>query len=498
LLEDQPNNIDALILYGSANYYLQNYKDVITAFEKITSKGINEIQVLAILGDAYFNTLDYKKAIDAYEKLILLQNNIPAIINIGRSYQSMEEPDHVKALEYFLKVYDLEPANYYNLLLTGDCYLKIKPDDFKKAFEFYQKAFDIDPNNINLIKAMANCIANLTDLPVEVYENVMQKWIELEPQNAYPYLVLGDYYRQKDANYEKSFEYYYQGFPFDENNLALLKAMDECLYNINNVEADKTSAIYKKFIELDPQNPSAYNGMAHTYMLSTPPDYENACDYYYRSFLLKPTPELIDLLFSCFAKLQQPDAEKIDTIYTSYKTLAPDNAKPYLALSQYYAEKLQPDFDKAENIYTEALKSYPSDKDVLSALGKFYQVIPQPDIKKSLEYLNESLKQDPDDFLTKFYLGWGNFISGNYAEAKKNFQNSLSNKTDEGIVYQNLGHIAFIEKDMNTAKDLYGKSLTIFNDKKQFYEASLSDWQYIEPGNADKTAFEKLLNEVMG
>ncbi len=498
LLEDQPNNVDALMLYGSASYYLQNYKDVIPAFEKVSAKGINEIQVLAVLGDAYFNMLDYKKAINTYEKLILLQNNIAAIINIGRSYQSIEEPDNAKALTYFLKVYDLEPANYYNLLLTGDCYLKTVPENFDKALEFYQKAFDIDANNINLLKAMANCAANLPGLTVDVCEKIFLKWIEIEPKDPYPYLALGDCYRQKaPANYEKAFQYYWEGFPLSENNPALLKAMDECLYNIDTVDTEKSAAIYKKFIELDPENPSAYNGMAHTYMLNDPPDYDNAFDYYYRSFLLKPTPELIELLFGYGAKLQQPGDEKIDKLFTGYKTLAPESAKPYLSMAQYYAEKLQPDFDKAESIYNEALKLYPSDKNVLSAFGKFYQAIPQPDIKKSFQYLNEALKQDPDDFLTKFYSGWGNFISGNYTDAKKCFESSLSNKTDEGIVYQNLGHIAFIENDINTAKDLYKKSLANFTDKKQFYDASLSDWQYIQPGNADKTAFEKLLNEVI-
>jgi tetratricopeptide (TPR) repeat protein len=497
LLEDQPNNIDALMLYGSANYYLQRYKEVIPAFEKVTAKGVNEIQVLAILGDAYFNLLDYKKAISTYEKLIPLQNNIAAIINIGRSYQSMEEPDYNKALEYFLKVYNLDHTNYYNLLLTGDCYLKLTPEHFEKAFEFYKKAFDIDANNINLLKAMANCISNLPDLAIDLCEDVFLKWIELEPQNPYPYLALGDCYRQKDpVDYDKAFKYYSEGFPLSENNLALLKAMDECLYHVDT-DADKARIIYQKFIELDPQNPSAYNGMAHTYMLSEPPDYENACDYYYRSFLLKPGPDLIDLLLGYSAKLQNHDDEKTEKLYASYKTLVPDSARPYLAMGLYYSERLEPDFSKAASVYADALKLFPDDKDVLSALAKFYQIIPQPDVKKSFQYLDEIQKQYPDDFFAKFYLGWGNFISGNYTEAKNYFTNSLSNKTDESIVYQNLGHIAFIEEDINTAKDLYRKSLAIFKDKKQFYETSLSDWQYIQPGNADKTAFEKLLNEVI-
>ena len=345
---------------------------------------------------------------------------------------------------------------------------------------------------------MANCISNLSDLPINICEDVFLKWIELEPQNPYPYLALGDCYRQKDpADYDKAFKYYNEGFPLSENNLALLKAIDECLYHINAVDADKTRIIYQKFIELDPQNPSAYNGMAYTYTLSNPPDYENACDYYYRSFLLNPTPELIDLFLGYSAKLQKPDGEKTEKLYASYKALVPDSARPYLAMGLYYAEKLQPDFDKAESVYTEALKLYPSDKDVLSALGKFYQLIPQPDVKKSFQYLDEVLKQGSNDFFANFYFGWGNFISGNYTEAKNYFTSSLTSKTDEGIVYQNLGHIAFIENDINTAKDLYRKSLAIFKDKKQFYEASLSDWQYIQPGNADKTAFETLLNEVI-
>jgi tetratricopeptide (TPR) repeat protein len=499
LLEDQPNNIDALIIYGSASYFLQQYEDVITAFEKLTSKGVTEIQTLAFLGDAYFNKPDYKKAIATYEQLILVQTNIPAYINIGRGYQLIEEPDNAKALTYFLKVYELEPANYYNLLLTGDCYLKQTPEDFEKAFEYYQKAFDIDASNINLVKAMTDCISNLPNLPVDECEKVFLKWIELEPKNAYPYLALGDRYRQQTPpDHNKAFEYYYEGLPLSENNLALFNAMDDCIYNMDAVDAGKVHVVYEKFLALDAKNTAANNGMAYSYALKDPPDYENAFDYYYRSFLLNPTVELIEFLFAYGAKLKDPDDTKINELYTTYKTLAPNSAKPYVTTGIYYSEKMQPDFNKAEAIYMEALKLYPTDKDVLSALGKFYQIIPQPDLKRSFQYLGEALKQDPDNFSAKFYSGWGNFISGNFTDAKKYFEDSLSNKRDEDIIYQNLGHIAFIENNISDAKDLYSKGFALFKDKKYFYESSLSDWQYIEKDNADKAAFENLLNEVIG
>ena len=136
VLDEQPNHTEALLLYGYSSYYEGNYTEVISAFEKVKAKSIKEILLLAMLGDAWFNTGNFEKAIENYELLTGFQENASALLNIGRCYELMANPDTDKAFQYYKKALELDPSNYYCLLLIGDCYGKFTPPDFQHAFEY--------------------------------------------------------------------------------------------------------------------------------------------------------------------------------------------------------------------------------------------------------------------------------------------------------------------------------------------------------------------------
>ncbi|MEP7230053.1 MAG: TIR domain-containing protein [Ginsengibacter sp.] len=569
VLDDQPNNIEALLMYGHSSYFAGNFAEVIPSFQKVLAKGITEIQVLAFLGDSYFNTKEFEKAIPKYEQLLTLQNNTAANINIGRSYQLKENPEPGKALEYYLKAFEQEPGNYYNLLLLGDCYANLNPSDYAHAFEYYEKAFsiddkninllnaltsatinlpglefeicekiyarhielepqntlpyiawgdryqgkepkdyvtaieyydrafEIDNSNINLIKAYANCLVNLPKAPMEKAVKLFTKWIELEPKNTYPYLALGDCYMRLDLpDYKNAFEYYFKGFNIDDSNLDIIKFLDDFLYKTNEIEFEKANRIYKKFIELDPQNQSGYNGMAHVYTSAKPPNYKQAFEYYYKAFDIKNTGPLIEVLLTCAAKLKDHGDEIPEALYSKYKEMEQNSVKPAFAMARYYEEKVQPDFEKANDYYVKALEINSSDKELLSSIGKFYQIIPEPDYIKSFQYLNEAIKLDPDDTFVNFYLGWGNFVSGNYDAAKTYFENCKPGVIDDKAVYQNLGHIALIQKDAESAKKLYKKSFDLFGDREEFYNSSISDFKFMQKAGISREEFDLILKEI--
>lgn len=569
VLEEMPNNVDALLLYGLSNYYAQQYEDVIPALEKLVAKGIKEPQVLAILGDAYFNTLEYAKAIDVYNQLLTMQQNVAAMINIGRAYQVAEQPDDEKALEYYLQAYQADPKNYYNLLLIGDIYLKQIPQHYSKAFEYYQQAFaindkevsllkvltgcaanmpeldfetciniftkhmeadpadtspyiatgdryanrqpkdlenafkyyelafNIDGNNLTLVQALAECMAAIDGVPVEKGERILRKWIELEPARIYPYLALGDLYSHSDPpDFEKTFEYYYKGFVLDETNLKLIKIMNDCIYELDKVDMDKALHLYTKFMELDAENPAAYNGLAFAYSVQAPVDYEMVFNNYFHSFQINATQQLIEVMFSYARHLLQPYEEKINELYEAYKALDPGSAKANWLMAEFYAFKVEPDDEKAGKYYDSSLNEDPLNKELLLSAGKFYLLKEQPDRDRSFRYLNEVIKQDAEDAYANLYLGWGNFTAGNYSEAKRYFKQCEGKATEEHMVYQNLGHIALIEKDTATAKELYKKSYALYPDKDAFYTAGLDDWKYIQNSGVNKDEFMQLLKEI--
>lgn len=496
-LEDQPNNIEVLLLYGVAGYYAGNYEEVIPVFEKVLSKGIKEVQVLACLGDAYFNTKQFDKAIEAYEELLTLQSNIPAVVNIGRSYQLKQEPDHVKALEYYLKANELEPDNYTTLLLTGDAYINQTPQDFAKAFEYYEKAYRMDNSNLDLVRMLTNCTIKLPGIAFEKCFEIYTKHIELEPDNALPYMAMGDrYFNKEDKDFSSAFDYYEKAFGLADTNLVLIKTMSDCLQNLPASPFEKSQKLYLKWIELEPGNVYPYLALGDAY-INKSGDYTNAFKYYNDAYEIQPTTVIIESLLGTASQMENPDMEKVEALYAKYKELEPLSAKPGIAMAAFYLNKSQPDYSQAETYYSQAYGIAPNDKDLLYLLGKYYQLIPQPDYERSYGYLHELLKQEPDDFYPNFYLGWGNFVQGNYADAKLYFEKCLLSGNDAHIIYQNLGHIALIQHDEASAKILYKKSCDLFTDKEEFFNSSLSDLAYLEKGGISKDEFERVLKEVV-
>ena len=569
VLEEQPGNTEALLLYGYSSYYEGNYTEVITAFEKVKAKGIKEILLLAMLGDAWFNTGDFEKAIENYELLGGLQENASALLNIGRCYELIPNPDKTKALQYYEKALELDPANYYCLLLMGDCYGKLSPPDFRQAFAYYDKAFAINSNDANLLKALTHCCINLPELDfdkaktvylkhielepqnplpyiamadryqlrephdyataIQYYENafgidnsniavikayayciinlpgtdleiakkIFTRWIELEPADTQPYLYLGDHYASNEPpDKDTAFSWYYKAFEIDSNNIKLIVSLCDFIKDNNPAPFERAVTICDKYIELEPNNELAYNGMATLYYKQSPPDFEKCFYYFHKQSEIKYNEDLLLLLFFCAGKMENPDLAKIQLLYVKYKELEPGNAKAAIALAQFYEGKIKPSYDEATTCYLEALDAWPADKALLTAAGIFFQTRPLPDYEKSFFCMNELLKLEPENFSALFFLGWGHFTTGNFEQAKAYFEKCKPSGDDAKAVYQNLGHIAFIQHDLAKAKDLYKKSCALFENGEEFYKSSITDYIYLEKAGIKKHDFEAVLKEV--
>ena len=498
VLEDQPNHLEALLMYGYSSYYEGNYAAVIPTFEKLKAKGIKEILPLGMLGDAYFNTGEYEKAIQTYELLITFQETIPTLLSIGRSYELLPVPDMAKTLHYYLRAFKTAPDNFSTLILLGDHYLlRYSEPDYANAFVYYQKAFAIDSNNINLIKAYMHCISHLPQTPFEVAIEVLDKWILLEPANTHPYLLKGDQYANRQpADNLTAFDYYLQAFDIDNTNTKLIQSLDDFIIKAGNIPFDKAARIYTKMIELEPQNPAGYSGMGAACMSLTPPDFDRAFDFYTQEFALAPSANLAVFLFQCAAQLKQPDEKIMASLYEKYKELAPGTAKADLAMADFLALKIEPDAVTAGSYYQAALQLQPNDKEVLLAAGKYYQSAPAPDYRKAFDCLNAYIQQDPDNHLANAYLGWISFVTGRY-EAAKHYFEQCRDGDEDGTTHQNLGHLALIEKDMATAKKMYSKGYSLFKNKEDFYPLSVNDFKYIEPAGITRNEFDSVLKEII-
>jgi tetratricopeptide (TPR) repeat protein len=498
ILEDQPNNMDALILEASSHYASGSFEAAIPALEKVRTKGMEEPQLLAMLGDAYFNTKNYDKATDAYHALLSLQDNDAAWISIGRSHQLKENPDQEKALAAYRKVVEKAPDDYRSLLVMGDYYLNQQPPDYAAAMTWYEKAFNQNNSDINLIKAYATCLTNMQDPSIDKSEELFRRWMELEPQNVYPYLALGDCFANHNPpDLEKAFDLYYKGFELDPNNPGLIKFLDRFFEKYSPVELERARKIYEKFIELEPANTMAYIHCGSLFASHRPPDFEEAFRYCFRATEIENKAELIEIALDCAACMDTPPEEKIETLYKKYKELNPNITKPELAFADYHLRKKQPDYAKALNHYEKALTIDPTDQELLVKLGMYYHLLPQPDYETSVGYLNRALAANPEDGRAHFHHGWADLVTGNHASAKLHFEQSFAPGVDEGLVHQNLGHIAMCAGDVQKALEHYRKSIAFFETADAFHTACLSDFPYLEKCGLERKVFEETIEQVV-
>ena len=231
-------------------------------------------------------------------------------------------------------------------------------------------------------------------------------------------------------------------------------------------------------------------------MNSTPADYTIAFQYYYRAFEIDDNNvELLEALFNCVRNLRAIDLEKLDRLYSRFRELRPGSVLADIAMGNFYENTIQPDFEKALDHYEKAYEIDPMDKTALYELGRYYLNIPEPDYVESCKYLHEFTKQDPDDGQVNFWLGWDNLVLGNYESSKSYFENCSAENAAE--VYQNLGHIAVIQKDEIKARELYKKSIDRFDDKDKFYSSSMQDFKYLQKAGVDKDYFIATLEEAL-
>lgn len=192
ILEDEPNNIKALLITGSSYYLEGRYADAIPFYEKAIARGADQGVILAELGDAYFFTKQYASAIKAYESLLAIQNNPTALLLTGQCYVLQENPDYDKALQCHLQLYVTEPGNYQNLLSLGDCYYLKQAPEYEQAYRYYMEAFTANPDNLPLVKMLHETVLKLNyDIaPPEQRIALYEKFIALDPENANAYVML--------------------------------------------------------------------------------------------------------------------------------------------------------------------------------------------------------------------------------------------------------------------------------------------------------------------
>jgi len=149
-----------------------------------------------------------KKAISHWERAIeILPEASSPYRNLGIIYSRIYK-NYDTAIIYFNKTLELDPEDpmtYFNLGMTYE-----NKKDYPRALEFLQKSLDLDSSSVNTRSRMANIYYGMGEFKRAVDLN--QQIMQLAPQEALPYVNIGNYYIfQRDTVsgikfYEKAIE----------------------------------------------------------------------------------------------------------------------------------------------------------------------------------------------------------------------------------------------------------------------------------------------------
>jgi len=292
----------------------------------------------------FFQDELYRKAIPEYELAIKYNPNlIPAYHYLGECYKALYRPGikteenkqrAEKALKYLKKALELNPDNKDIILSLGDMYNKLR--NFEEAEKFYLKILEMEPDKVDNYYVVA-----------EFYKSYAGQE-QQKKEEGKPVRIVGGKVVEEGKKEKKSFE---EMTPIEKAEEMYKRVIE---MNPNDIDAyarlaafyegpplydfDKAKKYWEKIIEIDPNNAVAYshlgvNRWAKSYRIANLPKKEKLKAAYEGLDALKKAIELNPDLAEPYAWLK--------VLYTHLSKLEPQKAAEYTKLADMYGEKWQ-------------------------------------------------------------------------------------------------------------------------------------------------------------
>jgi tetratricopeptide (TPR) repeat protein len=224
ILDIDPNNLEAL--GGLSRIYrgLQRWDDVINTFERhvaATPDRNEKIGIYKALGDVYAREIkDPGRAIDTYLNVTNLdESDTEALEALSRLYEKTE--DHGAAIDSLERLARLlrEPAAQVDLHYRIGRILEDKLGDRASAVGHYERAVDIDPAHLPSLEALRKVYVDNGDWIAAARTLEREIQYQKNPRALTRLNVeLGDIYRERLDEYERSVACYEAALKHDDTN----------------------------------------------------------------------------------------------------------------------------------------------------------------------------------------------------------------------------------------------------------------------------------------
>lgn len=432
---------------------LKNWKRAIEVATDLQKQYPNKDEVYSMLATFYKETKEYDKAIAAYDRLESLTG-----INETTSFEKFQlyilsnKPQ--KGVAEIDKLANKYPTESRYKVLRGDIFMQQKMPE--KAFEIYQDVLQEDPQNAYVYVSLSEYY-KATNQPDKAMESIVSalKTEQLDVDKKVS--ILGQYVEQlvqdstKFGETESLFKLLLDRYPLEEKVHGYYAMFLQ--YQKRNAEAVSE---LETMVNINPKNDQTWMRLIQI----------NTMDKNFNQLLVVTKRAIENLpklpVWYFYRGIAQYQLADYKGALVSYKTGLPLIAAEQASLkSDFYAQiadiyyKLQQK-DSAFAAYDKSLASNPQNNMVMNNYA-YYLSLEKADLKKAERMSAKTVELEPKNSTYLDTYAWILYQEANYSLAKFYIERAIDNLTkeeDPGVILEHYGDILWMSGADNEAKAL--------------------------------------------
>ncbi len=293
--------------------------------------------------------------------------------------------------------------------LSQEGYQLLRDGRFNEAIERFERVLEIQPDNSYALVGLGD-IARKQDRQHDAVD-FYTKCLEHDPENAFALFGLADSYRSL-RKYHDALRIWERYLAHDDRNVTVLTRVADAYRKVRGKR--RSQELYRKVLEIEADNAYALIGLGHLHYDFR--EYEEALSYWTRMYELAG---------------RGVDIRVLTSIGNSYRKLK--------------------EFSKGIPFFEQALEKEPENFYALFGLADCYRGLNEPE--RSIDYWNRILANDPDNKVILTRAGDARRSMNQLDEAETFYRKALQIDAD---MYASLG-LAIIARNRGS----YEKALDI-------------------------------------
>lgn len=389
-LENDPNNLDALILLGRIKEKQGKYDESLEIYEKAIKQDPKRPQSFYYLGQLFEKRKEYKKAIAVYKQCLFLDtDNFAWAISLATLLGN--EGEHHKAAKYFKHAVDINPLSVTARFGLGKTIQNIS-DNKDAAIEHFEFVIKKEPENYKAYWQLA--IVYLDKSNYDKSCEMIKKWLSLNKKYVLGLVTMGNLLFETGSP-TQAIRYHTRALKYNPKDIQALIGLGNSLYEAG--EPSTAIMYYKKAIEIDETLSDVHYNLGNAMYLIE--DTDGAIKHYRIAIKLNPQkPESYYNLGN--ALCVKSDYEQAIEFYKEAIELDEYNAPAFYNLGNAYY--MISEFDKAIKTYQKALKLNPESAECHFNIASAYN--DKGDYLNALHHYNQSLRYDKDNVETMVWV----------------------------------------------------------------------------------------------